>query len=1033
MKKFLVALLGVFIAGSAQAQNYLRDDGIFHSVVEGTTTGQLLGNLSGNLSGVNVGTGLSLAGGTLSATAGTPIAVGTTPVTAGIDKYDLYDNAGILGNAAPPVFNVNKYASPQAAINAAILAGSGTVLLPCGTYNTTGLVADDSGAIRLTSQGGQNDGASQCATLNYSGSGTVVSARSSKGFEIDHIRIVASTAAKMVDFSQSTIGGNSSAGKVHDNAFFNNTSTPTAVGVDWDDTEGMEAKSNTFQIAGGTGIRGPSSGAHFAVKNRVINNRFLTGMATHISAPGNVWTIQDNTSETPGTNFIGVSPVGTCTDLNIVGNWIGDLSVSTTLVRSNCDTVTSSANTYGNVSGTSILQDNSTGRVTSIGDTFSGTVGINIGTGNGLALVNPSAATFPITMVSGTPAYSIPVQSSFGGFSVNTSVVVAPVTVASIANGASQSAITIIASDYGTNGGYLLFNKDSGVGGIAHLSAGDNSANDGIRIDSGSLALGSPGGVPGTLSFHNATSGQVNITVPAGALGNPFWTLPAVTDQFVGRASTDTFTNKSISGSTNTLSNIANASLTNSSITINSSSVSLGGSITIGAAPTGAAGGDLTGTYPNPTLAAVITAGGPTGSATVAPIITYDAKGRLTTVSSATITPAWASITGTPTTLAGYGITSPLPVAQGGTASSSASGTALDNISGFSSIGFIKRTGAGTYTFTSDPSDVSSVFGRTGAVVAATNDYNFNQLAGTISVAQVGGSGVSHAVPVDVAGTITWKAVTDCNGATTALNYTQSTDTFSCNSSITANTASTVTTNANLTGAVTSVGNATSLGSFTSANLSGALTDETGSGAAVFATSPTIITPIFTTSFTSVQGYGGSAAGSTMTLNGTSNGSPSGAVLNLQSNGQNTGAGGQTAPQYLLHVGPGNDASSLGTAPQLYVSGNGTTSFGVRDSTNDIEFGMFTNHTPDLVAIGTRTNHPLWIQTNSNNIAVFSTSGGLSVGDTTNQASGVINAVAGYKVNGTAGITKTCTIAVGNVLTFTLGILTATSGVAGCV
>jgi hypothetical protein len=57
-----------------------------------------------------------------------------------------------------------------------------------------------------------------------------------------------------------------------------------------------------------------------------------------------------------------------------------------------------------------------------------------------------------------------------------------------------------------------------------------------------------------------------------------------------------------------------------------------------------AAGGDLTGTYPNPTLAAVIAAAGPIGSATVTPIITYDAKGRLTTVSSATIAPLATSI-----------------------------------------------------------------------------------------------------------------------------------------------------------------------------------------------------------------------------------------------------------------------------------------------------------------------------------------------------------------------------------------------------
>ena len=57
----------------------------------------------------------------------------------------------------------------------------------------------------------------------------------------------------------------------------------------------------------------------------------------------------------------------------------------------------------------------------------------------------------------------------------------------------------------------------------------------------------------------------------------------------------------------------------------------------------------------------------------------------------------------------------------------------------------------------------------------------------------------------------------------------------------------TVTTNANLTGKITSVGNATSLGSFTSAELATALTDETGSGANVFGTSPTITSPSIVT------------------------------------------------------------------------------------------------------------------------------------------------------------------------------------------
>lgn len=95
-----------------------------------------------------------------------------------------------------------------------------------------------------------------------------------------------------------------------------------------------------------------------------------------------------------------------------------------------------------------------------------------------------------------------------------------------------------------------------------------------------------------------------------------------------------------------------------------------------------------------------IAAGGPTGSATVTPVITYNAQGQLTTVTTATIAPPFSAVTG------------------------------------------------------------------------------------TIGVAQLGGSGASHATLVDVAGVPTWKVVPDCTDTGgNHLNYTQSTDAFSCGTS----------------------------------------------------------------------------------------------------------------------------------------------------------------------------------------------------------------------------------------------------------
>lgn len=61
-----------------------------------------------------------------------------------------------------------------------------------------------------------------------------------------------------------------------------------------------------------------------------------------------------------------------------------------------------------------------------------------------------------------------------------------------------------------------------------------------------SLQLGVAGTSVGSVAFRNATSGTVTLLPVTGALGTVSLSLPAATDTLVGRATTDTLTNKTL-------------------------------------------------------------------------------------------------------------------------------------------------------------------------------------------------------------------------------------------------------------------------------------------------------------------------------------------------------------------------------------------------------------------------------------------------------------------------------------------------------
>lgn len=158
-------------------------------------------------------------------------------------------------------------------------------------------------------------------------------------------------------------------------------------------------------------------------------------------------------------------------------------------------------------------------------------------------------------------------------------------------SGAISLTGTLVAASGGTGAntltGYVYGNGTSAMTASTTIPTTDLSgtvtnaqlSNSSISINGSSVSLG--GSVTVTATATNA------LTIGTGLSGTSYNGSSAVTiaiDSTVATLTgTQTLTNKSISGSTNTLTNIANASLTNSSLTVGTTAIALGASsLTLG-------------------------------------------------------------------------------------------------------------------------------------------------------------------------------------------------------------------------------------------------------------------------------------------------------------------------------------------------------------------------------------------------------------------------------------------------------------------
>ena len=249
-------------------------------------------------------------------------------------------------------------------------------------------------------------------------------------------------------------------------------------------------------------------------------------------------------------------------------------------------------------------------------------------------------------------------------------------------------------------------------------------------------------------------------------------TLPTSTDTLVGRATTDTLTNKTISGSSNTISNIGNSSLDNSSITLvddssSTTTISLGESLKI-SGDTGITT-TISGDTVNIDLDDTAVTPATYGSSTAIPVIAIDQQGRITSAStqniSTTLTISDDSSSTVDITLG----SDTLKIAGGTGITSSISG---DTITLDIDSTVVTESSTDTLTNKSISLNTNTITGTLAEFNTAVSDADFASLAGSETLTNKTISGSSNTISNIGNSSLTNSAITisDDTSSTTTIS-----------------------------------------------------------------------------------------------------------------------------------------------------------------------------------------------------------------------------------------------------------------------